>query len=202
MSDEQWYVAWWPDVRGPEPRLPLRFALSIAAGVGLAAVALLALGLLANWIRRGIRDEEIALALLIASVAWCGPLYVIWRPLRRGRPLLVTAVVTVVIGLAVVAALVAIDLVMRVREEELVMSGVALLGAAGVILLWTAAIGRFVRGRPVVGADHQVQVFCPGCNYSLIGLRDLRCPECGREFTIDELIRAQRYETPPPSPPR
>ena len=52
---------------------------------------------------------------------------------------------------------------------------------------------RLLRGKSVVGPDNQVRVHCPSCGYSLIGLRNLRCPECGTEFTIDELIRSQGY---------
>lgn len=29
--------------------------------------------------------------------------------------------------------------------------------------------------------------FCPGCGYSLIGLHEKTCPECGRPFTVEEL---------------
>lgn len=28
---------------------------------------------------------------------------------------------------------------------------------------------------------------CPNCRYSLVGVTERRCPECGREFTLDEL---------------
>jgi hypothetical protein len=28
---------------------------------------------------------------------------------------------------------------------------------------------------------------CPGCGYCVIGVFELRCPECGRSFTYDEL---------------
>jgi len=28
---------------------------------------------------------------------------------------------------------------------------------------------------------------CPGCAYCLIGVTEMRCPECGREFTYDEI---------------
>ena len=36
------------------------------------------------------------------------------------------------------------------------------------------------------------EVACPICKYCLTGLRETRCPECGTEFTIDELFCAQR----------
>ncbi len=34
-------------------------------------------------------------------------------------------------------------------------------------------------------------VVCPTCGYSLTGLHEARCPECGAEFTLDSLYAAQ-----------
>ena len=32
---------------------------------------------------------------------------------------------------------------------------------------------------------------CPTCGYDMTGLKGTRCPECGSEFTLDELLAAQ-----------
>lgn len=34
-------------------------------------------------------------------------------------------------------------------------------------------------------------ISCPVCEYSMTGLQDSRCPECGTRFTLDELFSAQ-----------
>jgi hypothetical protein len=34
-------------------------------------------------------------------------------------------------------------------------------------------------------------VVCPNCGYNLTGLSGTRCPECGRQFTLDELLAEQ-----------
>ncbi|MDB5303490.1 MAG: hypothetical protein JWM97_1039, partial [Phycisphaerales bacterium] len=34
-------------------------------------------------------------------------------------------------------------------------------------------------------------VVCPTCGYNLTGLTATRCPECGSQFTLDELMAAQ-----------
>jgi hypothetical protein len=34
-------------------------------------------------------------------------------------------------------------------------------------------------------------VVCPTCGYNLTGLREARCPECGTQFTIDQLLASQ-----------
>jgi DNA-directed RNA polymerase subunit RPC12/RpoP len=33
---------------------------------------------------------------------------------------------------------------------------------------------------------------CPTCGYNLTGLRGTRCPECGTDFTLQELLSATR----------
>lgn len=37
-------------------------------------------------------------------------------------------------------------------------------------------------------------VCCPRCGYNLTGLREARCPECGAQYTLDQLLAAQRRE--------
>jgi hypothetical protein len=34
-------------------------------------------------------------------------------------------------------------------------------------------------------------IACPSCGYNLTGLREARCPECGAQFTLDELLAYQ-----------
>ncbi len=33
---------------------------------------------------------------------------------------------------------------------------------------------------------------CPTCGYSMMGLRESRCPECGSRFTLDQLYASQK----------
>jgi uncharacterized paraquat-inducible protein A len=34
-------------------------------------------------------------------------------------------------------------------------------------------------------------IVCPTCGYNLTGLKGSRCPECGVEFTLDQLLAGQ-----------
>jgi len=38
-------------------------------------------------------------------------------------------------------------------------------------------------------ADMSEFVRCGSCGYSLVGLREVRCPECGWQSTVDEAVR-------------
>jgi hypothetical protein len=40
-------------------------------------------------------------------------------------------------------------------------------------------------------------VFCPSCGYNLSGLHGTRCPECGKEFTLDALLAARSVDADP-----
>lgn len=46
-----------------------------------------------------------------------------------------------------------------------------------------------------VGAGRQNSIVCPTCGYNLTGLKESRCPECGTQFTLDELLAAQGPQT-------
>lgn len=35
-------------------------------------------------------------------------------------------------------------------------------------------------------------IACPSCGYNLTGLKGTRCPECGTEFTLDQLLPSRR----------
>ena len=42
-----------------------------------------------------------------------------------------------------------------------------------------------------LGALGARSVCCPVCGYSMIGLREARCPECGALFTLEQLVASQ-----------
>ncbi len=51
-------------------------------------------------------------------------------------------------------------------------------------------------GKPIFP---DMDIPCPHCGYNLRGIVEPRCPECGREFDSDQLLRLWvRCEMPPP----
>lgn len=70
----------------------------------------------------------------------------------------------------------------------------AFVGSAAAPLLWlmaTAFIWREGAGDVVRRADGRASVVCPACGYNLAGLKEARCPECGGQYTLDELFARQ-----------
>ena len=64
-------------------------------------------------------------------------------------------------------------------------------------LLYRPLFGTFVvpkdaRVDPALFSEEEFPVFCPKCRYSLRGLRDGLCPECGRPFERGALL-VQQY---------
>ncbi len=71
--------------------------------------------------------------------------------------------------------------------------------AAATAQSWPQSVGQFLLCRPAPPMDMRGR--CPACGYHLYGLRDLRCPECGRPFTLEE-IHLTAGDSPTPADPR
>ncbi len=62
---------------------------------------------------------------------------------------------------------------------------------------WLPTILQLLICRPPPPMDMRGR--CPGCTYQLYGLSQMRCPECGRKFTLEEIhISASELTLPRP----
>lgn len=60
---------------------------------------------------------------------------------------------------------------------------------ASTVLIWRETpLERAQR----LGAISKQAIACPACGYNMTGLRQARCPECGTEYTLDELFGSLR----------
>lgn len=194
MQDEPFYPSLWRRLRSSEPHVLMRLAISVAC-----ALVLLATGLSAAWAfaqasgNERVRDDHLAITMLAAGFGWCLALRALWSPCRSGRSLVAPAIGTIALAILVGLSAFVIDEMIRGRDSDFLIAAIVFAGFAALILIWLPAIHRRIRGRPVVGEDNRVMVQCPSCGYSMIGLYESRCPECGEQSTIDALIRAQNY---------
>ena len=195
MESRNPYLVVWERFRTRQSRPVVYFAASLISGLVIAALAIAFTGVV------GLSsDAEVIAVVLLASSVWYALQVWIWRRLAGavvgGRwPRIAAALPpilnTIVVSMAAVAAANFFDLS---AADVYLIPATMMFGAAMVIVVWLPTVDRIGRGRPLLTAHQEVNVNCPDCGYSLIGLRDLRCPECGTTFTIDELIRAQGYE--------
>ena len=110
-----------------------------------------------------------------------------WTPARIYR----TSMITFAAMIAGLAMGVAIAKVLP-YERGLGTCGGALTGAIVwiilTILVWRETPAE--RGQRLARANADALV-CPTCGYNLTGLREPRCPECGTQFTLNELYASQ-----------
>jgi hypothetical protein len=62
-----------------------------------------------------------------------------------------------------------------------------LLWVVATIFIWRESAGESAARL----ANTEGGVVCPTCGYNLTGLKGTRCPECGNEFTLDQLLASQ-----------
>jgi hypothetical protein len=82
-------------------------------------------------------------------------------------------------------------LVNLVEDEVSYFVGTAaapLLWQVGTVLVWRETAAERAERLDRSGAGALV---CPTCGYNLTGLKGTRCPECGSEFTLDQLMADQ-----------
>lgn len=147
-----------------------------------------------SYTRSPIDDEHVTAALALAGMLWCAALAWIWRGFRRGWTWLV--VLFQVFGAWLVAVPFCVFLDKMLVHEELPIATVILLAIATNFYFVAKGYARWKAPRPVIAPSGEVRVFCPRCRYSMVGLRESRCPECGTQYTLDDLIRQQDYSLP------
>lgn len=201
----------WQDLRTGEAGWVPRAALSLVSGVALVAIAMLILGIASQFSTRmvtytagiggqtytrqvsSVRDEHVAMAIFLALAVWAILLTRIWAAYRRFRkPLFALFGVLVIWGI-VIPVCFGIDAAFT-GDEEFLIAACVLAGIAATILwitwLWYESVG----GKPMLDETGSLNLKCPHCEYSLVGLSEARCPECGQAFTLDELVLKQDYD--------
>lgn len=110
---------------------------------------------------------------------------VVWSARRVGRTMVVFAV-----GSMAGVACYAICTSVRGYEEVGILAGTLwwmTIWMAGTALVWRETGVESSRRK---GTGPERVIPCPKCGYDLKGLAMARCPECGTEFTLDELFAA------------
>ena len=168
-----------------------RIAMSVAAAAAIVALVMLGLGIVDHGDNVHIRDDHVAIALLMSVAPWLLSLRFVWGGYRGRRNLLLAIFGVVAIWAVTIPVCVLID--MKLRGADFLIAATIFSAICGTLTLITTSWYRHKRGRPLETQEGHVNVNCPTCGYSLVGLYEPRCPECGARFTIDELIRRQDF---------
>src|SRR5215218_7674504 len=142
----------------------VRAIVTVALGAVLSGASLIGAYMLAamfpqmfdrgyryGWTYRGNRgvypdDALVAWLFVIAGLAWLGAIAWIWsRLLKKHRAAWYAAIATIIIaGVTIAADVIAEDVLGG--DDELVLTGIGLLGGAAVLVLWVEVWRRYGRG--------------------------------------------------------
>jgi hypothetical protein len=129
----------------------------------------------------------VASGVFIAATAW------LWSRKGRWRAIVSPTIYTICIVVTTTILCLFVESTIR-GEKDFLFSGLIMLGAAGILLVWVMRLHRISRGRPTHNqSDGMPNVRCPNCNYRMVGLHESRCPECGTQYTLDELLGKQNF---------
>ncbi len=140
-----------------------------------------------------ISDEVAAISYILAGLIYLALLVWIWSRQRRNRAIWLGVVLTVGIGLATLALCLLVEVVFTGDEEFLIVA-TACAGGGFVLLVWIRLYRSYAGGRALYDESGVIDLRCPACQYRMVGLKQSRCPECGQEYTLDELVSKQDFE--------
>lgn len=110
-----------------------------------------------------------------------------WTPARVGRTLLAGVGALLVSG--IMAPLPARFMGGQMAAGFFVAGAVApIMWVLATVLIWRETPAERIERLSLAGRE---TVCCPLCGYNMTGLREARCPECGVQFTLDQLMAAQ-----------
>ncbi|MFH0983146.1 MAG: hypothetical protein V2A79_16625 [Planctomycetota bacterium] len=165
-----------------------RLLLAMATVAGAPVVYLFAYLILENtWARRDVlalhAANIITGCLLVACWLSVWRAQVVWTPWRRA---LTALAVLWSIGLGTIVGL---SMALWIRQDEV---GV-ILGGTTWAVSWVASTAIIWRETPVervarLRSLSGIVINCLRCGYNMTGLQQARCPECGTQYTLDQLF--------------
>ncbi len=141
-----------------------------------------------------VRDDEAAVVItaLLSSAFmiayWC----LIWRRTIAWTPQRVGRTFAALGGAAAAGGVIGAPLLWLYPGEQWVAAFLGIACGSVVWIIMTIFVWRETtdeRAQRLRGARDAV--VCPSCGYNLTGLAATRCPECGKQYTIDELLAEQ-----------
>ena len=178
------------DMRSGRAGLMMRVALSLAAAAVSASIVMVPLGMMEIAGYR-VHDEHALLAFSLAGVLWCGALAWVWAGYRRWQRTIRTVFGLVALWALLIPVCAAIGA--AIRQSDFLIASLVVFGIGVTLAVIATVTYRSIGGNAVRDQAGSVQVRCPRCGYSMIGLETCQCPECGHRCTIDALIAEQDY---------
>jgi hypothetical protein len=140
------------------------------------------------------RDRERLMFIVAGLFGWAflaAWWFLLWRRSVRWNATRVQLTLACFVVAAIAGALIAMLLDVGDRGFGSFVGSAAapLLWLVGTIFVWRETSTERAARASSSGRD---AVTCPTCGYNLTGLKESRCPECGSQFTLDQILAAQR----------
>ncbi len=169
-------------VRSPHPRVAATFAL-IPLIMGLEIL----MAVLGDFLESHFSSVAGIVAFYPAGLFPGLMLYLgcllIWRPVVNWTPKRRLGLLGISLAFALLLLLAAsMPLLLGWRADSAILTLLSTSLVASGLALWAAA---WVCHDP----PEPAKVACPSCGYDLRGQRECRCPECGEQFTVGELMQ-------------
>ena len=169
-------------------RLLARLILAFTFILAIPVVYVTVLIVIAETCQWGEEEAFLATSAVTASLAvvgwvsvwWPQVPWTTWRWCLTALAVVWSALVGFVVGMVV-------DVLTHSDEMGMVLGGLFW------VLCWLASTAFIWRETAAERADRlqgggRAVIHCPRCGYNLTGLREARCPECGTQYTLDELL--------------
>lgn len=142
-------------------------------------------------------DETLGGTFLVSGIVFLGSMYWVWSRPMRHRGVVFATVLTVGLWMVVIPVAVTFEAGFSGFAEDLMIGGIICIGFAGTFSIWLFTWRHYTRGRDAIHReDGKLDIICPVCGYRMVGLQESRCPECGKVYTLDELLAQQGFEKP------
>jgi len=140
-----------------------------------------------------VRGEVLLSTYISAGLVYLALMFWIWSRQRRGRGIWLGAAITTGIWLVTIGICILVDNTFW-GDDEFLIQGVVFAAAGLTLLVWIHLYRRHLGGRSLFDESGVIDLRCPACQYRMVGLKQSRCPECGQEYTLDELVGKQDFE--------
>ena len=189
-SDDTVDSSLWRELADGTAGVGVRVVVTLAAAALLSGGALVLAYVISS---PYVPDDLLATLFLLAGLAFLAITGWVWSRSMRSRAIALPIVITMGLATLAVAGGVWVEESLG-GDTEVAIGGIVLLAFAGALLVWLRAIRRFRVHRPMRNRqDGMLDIRCPTCDYRMVGLRESRCPECGTDYTLDELLGRQGF---------
>ena len=168
----------------------VRTILALACLVSTLVICFLIFVMLES---NGPYEQAMIISVLVTAVyfviVWTWVWYGVVNWTNRRKKIMIFLALGIIVCTIVVAN--AIGATQNRRHTQLILGGLGggsffiFAWTIGTVLLWKETAEERASRMENLGVDG---VSCPACGYNMTGLKNATCPECGKVYTVDQIV--------------